>query len=153
MSKLIEGFYQDEDPCLTFTLEGPSSDSLQIESVCGVIDTGFTGFVQIPDRMKDFLNLQIEGAAESSLADGSKRDAPWAEVKAILSKDTVVGPAVISEADEVLVGMGFLREFRKALVIARKHIWLINEDDFYGVVTNFRKSKDGEIPSLEAITT
>lgn len=153
MSKLIEGFYKDEDPCLRLTLEGPSSDSPQIESVCGVIDTGFTGFIQIPERMKDSLNLQIEGAGESSLADGSKREAPLAEVKAILSKDTVVGPAVISEADEVLIGMGFLREFRKALVIARKHIWLINENDFYGIVTNFRKPKDGGIPSLEATTT
>ena len=153
MSKLIQGFYQDEDPCLRLTLEGPSSDSPQIESVCGVIDTGFTGFIQIPEPMKDFLNLQIEGAGESSLADGSKREAPWAEVKAIFSEDTVVGLAVISEADEVLIGMGFLREFKKALVIAREHIWLINENDFYGVVTNFRKPKDGGIPSLEAITT
>ena len=93
-----------------------------------LIDTGFSGFIQIPTIRAIELQLPLQGTLTSVLADGSTITSFTVLVEATLDGQNIVGVAVLSQSDIFLVGMEFLRQFRKTLVVSQDVVGLIDDD-------------------------
>ena len=84
-----------------------------------VIDTGFTGFVQIPALLAQRLSLRPRTAAAVEYPDGRIEHVPLAWGTATLQHTDREGFTHIQQgADEVIVGIEFLRLFRKILILS-----------------------------------
>lgn len=125
----IGHFDEDGNACLTLHLCGVRHDPPSVE-VEGIIDTGFTGFIQLPLNWGMALALPLEGTITVTLADGSKRAVLTAMAEATLLGRTQLGVVQLSpSSEEVLIGMDFLRRFERALVVSRKlGVVLVEED-------------------------
>ena len=96
----------------------------------GIIDTGFTGFVQLPLAVAIELALPLEGTTSVMLADGSTAAKLTAQAQATLLEESEVGIVIIEfHSPEILVGMDFLRRFRRGLIVSRQVIGLVPEQD------------------------
>ena len=75
------------------------------------------------------LGLPLEGTITSMLADGSTRADLTALCEATLLEETRQGVVTLSpNTSVILVGMDFLRGFRRALMLTRLGVALIDED-------------------------
>ena len=92
-----------------------------------MIDTGFSGFVQIPMAHAIALQLPLQGAQTLTLADGKTTTALTALVHATLGERETNGVAVLSFSDVFLDGMDFLRKFEQVLVIGREFARVMDE--------------------------
>lgn len=119
-------FDQQGHPCLKIHLCGARHAPPGIEYEV-LIDTGFSGFVQIPMAHAIALQLPLEGAQTLTLADGKTTTALTALVHATLGERGTDGVAVLSFADIFLVGMDFLRKFEQVLVIGKDYAGVIDE--------------------------
>jgi len=81
-----------------------------------LIDTGFTGFAQVPHRLATSIGLTAVGEMEITYPDDTTEPVPvaWASVR--LVSETREGFVFIPERGEVLVGVHFLRLFGKTLI-------------------------------------
>ena len=114
--------------CLVFHLRGVRHDPPGIDT--GIIDTGFTGFVQLPLAVAIELALPLEGTTSVMLADGSTAAKLTAQAQATLLGESEVGIAIIEfHSPEILIGMDFLRRFRRGLIVSRQVIGLVPEQD------------------------
>lgn len=103
-------------PVLTIAVSAPSGPSTFVDAV---IDTGFTGFVQLPARAARELGLTARAASETQYADGRIDAIPLAWGRVTLRPAIQEGFIHIQRAsDETIVGVEFLRLFRKTLVLA-----------------------------------
>ena len=99
-----------------------------------IIDTGFTGFIQLPIAHAMSLSLPLEGTNTVTLADESEVVMLTAMVEATILGKTESGVALLStSSDSILVGMDFLRRFRKALVISEKSGVVLIDEESLGV--------------------
>ena len=62
------------------------------------------------------------------LANGTKVSAFTALVQTTLGGQTTVGVALLTPSDTFLVGMDFLRQFDRELVVSRRLVGLIDEN-------------------------
>ena len=121
-----KGFYSSKgDPVVEFHMGKPGS-TMFFRSF-GVVDTGFSGFIQVPSFLAILLQLPHAGWTHVTFADGRKTPAQLVSVEAQYDGKTVRALATVSPSDETLVGMNFLRLFDKALVVSRHGIFLIDE--------------------------
>ena len=128
MEPLLVGHYnQRGHACLKLHLCGVKHDLPGIEYEV-MIDTGFGGFIQIPILHAIALQLPLEGTQKLVLANGQEVSAFTALVQATLAERHTVGVAVLSPSDTFLVGMDFLRQFERLLVISKAGVGLIDED-------------------------
>ena len=75
----------------------------------GIIDTGFTGFIQIPIQHAFSLRLPLEGTTTVTLADGSSLAVLTALGRATLLERAEIGVVMLSvSSNEILLGMDFL---------------------------------------------
>lgn len=87
----------------------------------GIIDTGFTGFIQLPLSNAISLALPLEGTQTTILADNSTAVVLTALARVTLADRTEFGVVLLSgTSNEILVGMDFLRRFDRALVVSKK---------------------------------
>lgn len=115
----IGHFDQRGNACLKLHLCGVRHDPPGVEFEA-IIDTGFTGFIQLPLSHAMSLSLPLEGTNVVTLADESKLVMLTAMVDATLLGRTESGVALLStSSDSILVGMDFLRRFRRALVVSK----------------------------------
>ena len=85
----------------------------------GIIDTGFTGFVQLPLVHAISLQLPLEGTNTVTLADASTVDMLTALGQATLLNRTEIGVVLLStSSNSILIGMDFLRRFERTLVVS-----------------------------------
>lgn len=128
MNQTLLGHY-DENGCayLKIHLCGVKHEPPGIEYDL-LIDTGFSGFIQIPTIRAIELQLPLQGTLTSVLADGSTITSFTVLVEATLDGQNIVGVAVLSQSDIFLVGMEFLRQFRKTLVVSQDVVGLIDDD-------------------------
>ena len=97
----------------------------------GILDTGFSGFLQIPLVNAFSLGLPLEGAISVTLADGSSLSMLTALVQTTLEGVTQVGTVLLSSgSDDILIGMDFLRSFNQALVVS-KNLGVLLIDDYF----------------------
>ena len=129
---VVEGFFLEgrNDPYVNITLKNPQDN--KGFNVHAVIDTGFTGFIQIPLMLVAFLNLTILSGLVSSvtLADGSTRKYSLTEVCASIESEFICELALISpQGSDVLIGMEFLRLDDRALLVYQDSIFLAKKPD------------------------
>ena len=128
MEALLLGHYnQAGHACLKVHLCGVRHPPPGVEYEV-MIDTGFSGFIQIPLMHAIALRLPLEGTQTLQLANGEQISAFTALVRTTLAERQTVGVAVLSPSDTFLVGMDFLRQFKRLLVISKDWIGLIDED-------------------------
>ena len=126
----IGHYDQQGNACIKLHLCGVKHDPPGLEFE-GVIDTGFTGFIQLPLSKALALSLPLEGTISVTLADGSQLVMLTAMARATLLGEAEYGVVLLSmTTDEVLLGMDFLRRFDRMLVVSRKMgVVLMDEEE------------------------
>jgi predicted aspartyl protease len=120
---MVSGFYDEHgNACLKFFLYGVRHSPPGVE-YSGIIDTGFTGFIQLPLQHAMSLMLPLEGTTTHTLADGSKVPNLTARAVATITRaggktEAKPGTVVLSpRSQSVLIGMGFLQQFGLGLYV------------------------------------
>ncbi|MBI3048058.1 MAG: hypothetical protein HYY76_07070 [Acidobacteria bacterium] len=117
------------NPSLKFHLCGVAHKEPGLEFE-GIIDTGFTGFIQLPLQHAFSLKLPLEGTASYTLADGNQTACLIALAKTTFAGKTVVGAVTLAPgSQDILVGMGFLRQFKLGMIMVKSVIVLIDEEE------------------------
>jgi predicted aspartyl protease len=115
------------NPCLKFHLCGVAHDppGLEFEAI---IDTGFSGFIQLPMQHAFSLKLPLEGTSSYVLADGSRGTSLTALAHTTFGGTTVLGVVSLTPGSlDVLAGMDFLRRFKLGLVMTKGTIVLTDD--------------------------
>ena len=87
----------------------------------GIIDTGFTGFIQLPLSYAIGLSLPLEGMQTVELANDSTLVMLTALADVTLADRTETGVTLLSQtSNTILLGMDFLRRFDRVLMISKK---------------------------------
>ena len=103
---------------VNISVAGPSR-ARRAKQFPAVIDTGFTGAIQMPLEAAEALGIQPFGTTEQEYSDGRVSAVPLALGRVKLgAKTKYMLIHIHEEGHDVLVGLEFLREFRKALVVA-----------------------------------
>ena len=119
-------FSKTGSPALKINLRGPFGQPVEFE---GILDTGFTGFVSVPLLSALPLGLILYGTASVELADGSKQIRLTAQGLAVIEGESKVGVVVLEpSSNEVLIGMAFLRLFKRAVLMSSTTVFLVDED-------------------------
>ncbi len=119
MPTLTGSFNNSGIPVFRFHLCGAFPDlPATVREFEGLVDTGFSGFVALP-LIKAFpLALPLHSTTTVVLADGSKKFRLLAAGSANLGEEAQPGLIILEpDSPEVLVGMGFLRAFKKKLIV------------------------------------
>jgi len=100
----------------------------------GIIDTGFTGFIQIPFEaaLSLGINLSPLSISRMTLANGAVERSWIKQLPVTIHDETVSGLCNIPQSPNspVLIGMDFLRKFERVLVVSsRKGVFLAHEKD------------------------
>ena len=118
----VLGRYENGHAYVDFTLRGTKPQEI---ACAGLIDTGFTGFVQLPMQHAIALGLPLHGTISSTLADGRRVDSYTAVAIAELTGFRRPGIVTLStSANDILVGMEFLRTFGFGLYLTSEAVLL-----------------------------
>jgi predicted aspartyl protease len=121
-------FDEQGNACLGFHIRGTVHEHPGIE-LSGIIDTGFTGFIQLPIENAFSLKLPLEGTVHSTLADDSSATCFTALSTVTYDGVTAVGVVTLEQySTTILIGMAFLRQFKLGLTIMKGQVFLVNED-------------------------
>ncbi|MYC04689.1 MAG: hypothetical protein F4X61_08685 [Rhodothermaceae bacterium] len=94
----------------------------------GIIDTGFTGFLQLPLSHATVLALPLEGIQKIGLANASTSTMLTVLADVTLADKTETGISLVSEtSNTILLGMDFLRRFDRVLMISKGGVVLLDE--------------------------
>jgi clan AA aspartic protease len=105
-------------PTVTISIS-PAEGVASTKQFTAVIDTGFDGFVRMPSDQAETLGLTPNTASEMENADGTVDVVALASARVTVGGDSREGLIHLQHAvDEVLVGLDFLRAFRKVLVLS-----------------------------------
>lgn len=123
-------FNELHSPCLTFAIHRERDD--ERFSFTGILDTGFTGFIQIPLIYAVILGTDINKCAivKTTFANGTIENNWLKEMSVSVQNERVTGHCSISRHPDspVLLGMEFLRKFNRVLVVSSKQgIFLVEE--------------------------
>lgn len=122
------GYYDDKgSPCLRLLLYGAKNPDDGIECN-GLIDTGFSRFIQLPFDLACALGLPLDGINTFTLANGAKINMVMALVVAEFAGIKKTGIASISPSSEILIGMEFLRLFDLGMMVSKDFISLASEE-------------------------
>ena len=116
-------------PFLPFFLAGVVHDDPGLPYE-GLVDTGFSEFIQLPYAEAFRLSLPLEGTMDAELADGKTVTNLTCLGRASLPDgdghtEPVVGTVVLSMAPTILIGMEFLRAFERGLGVFSDGVFLI----------------------------
>jgi predicted aspartyl protease len=118
------GFDFSGSPVVTIQVTG----DLASRTYQAVVDTGFTGFVELPLFEMVELGLKSQGAANVVLGDGSIMTNLLSTADVRLGSQVESGTILLAESSSgVLVGMAFLRKFRKSLILTNRVVVLYDE--------------------------
>lgn len=99
-----------------------------------LIDTGFTGFLLMPIMSAFPLGLTLVGTSSYTLADGSTSPKLLALGTITLGGERTTGVIVLeSNQCDLLLGMDFLRQSKRALAVSIQGVALVDEE----IVTKF----------------
>ena len=136
------------NPCLKFHLCGVAHEEPGLEFT-GIIDTGFTGFIQLPLASAFSLRLPLATTAAYTLADGSQGAYLIALAKTTFAEKKVVGAVSLTPgSQDVLIGMGFLRQFKLGMIMLKDVVVMIDEEELEQIQRDRKaKSASSEITS------
>jgi clan AA aspartic protease len=106
-----------------------------------VIDTGFSGFLSIPLMQAFPLALPLVGTTNVELADGVTH-AKFTGISTIwLGAELQVGIAILEpSSSDVLLGMEFLKTFKKVLILLDTLVVLLDESEVKEVLAKVFKA-------------
>jgi predicted aspartyl protease len=108
-------------------VRGPFGQGVEFE---GILDTGFTGFISMPLLRALPLGLILYGTTSVELADGSKSVKLTARGIAVVEGESEVGVVILEpNSSDVLIGMAFLRLFKRAVFLSQNLVFLVDESD------------------------
>ena len=144
MPSAIAGYLDTQGRArLKFHIHGTAHDPPGVECD-GIIDTGFTGFLQLPFQHGVSLKLALHGTSLQTLADGST--APTLTTLGYVTLNNVSKSGVILldlGLQEVLIGMAFLRQFQLSLLVTKNHVALLPEDWLEKAYANYQRDMGG----------
>jgi predicted aspartyl protease len=112
----ITGFFkQDGHPYLNIEVYGFSDQFKQ--SFEAMLDTGFTGFLQLPLVSSFTLGLILAGIANYTLADGKTQLTLLCYGNIKINDEIQSGIISMSGGDSILLGVEFLKKFNKSLTL------------------------------------
>jgi len=120
------GFFDKSgSPAIKVKLGGVFSEGQEFDAI---LDSGFTGFVSMPLISAFPLGLPLYGTTTVELADGTKASKLTAQVEASVGGESEVGVVILEPSSrDVLLGMAFLRIFKRALFVSTDVVLLIDE--------------------------
>ncbi|MCY4051731.1 MAG: hypothetical protein OXF60_09620 [Gammaproteobacteria bacterium] len=124
-------FNKQHSPCLEFVIVGKNGNEFTFN---GIIDTGFTGFIQIPLNDAGPMGLANGQGhfTKSTIANGSKQLVWLIENIVRVQDEKVSGLCHIpltKNNSPVLIGVDFLRRFNRVLLVSKKGILLVKEEN------------------------
>ena len=127
----VGDFGRDGVPQISFHLCGVGHEPPGREYT-GILDTGFSGYVQVSYFAAMSLRLSLDATGTSILANGMSIPGHMPRVQATFGGDTRTGVAFVpcllyGGSIPTLVGMDFLRLFELALVLSSNRIQLVDE--------------------------
>ena len=126
----IGHFNNLHSPCLYFTLYRESDNAEFVFE--GILDTGFTGFIQIPLIYATILGTNVSKCAigKTTLASGKVENNWLKQMRVTVEGETVSGHCHITQHPNspTLIGMEFLRKFDRVLVVSSKQGILLVEE-------------------------
>ncbi len=141
-------FNSRKSPCLKVRLLDDQGRWHQIEAI---IDTGFSGFLLLPEPLVSHLKLKKVGTTKANLADDSKTTLETALADVAIGADKQTKGLVICSGGEssILLGMDFLRKFKLALVMTSTEIHLCDDSKFQDFAARNKVSIPEPGPSLD----
>jgi clan AA aspartic protease len=116
MATLRGSLDSSSSPVVAIAVSAPLGPSQFVDTV---IDTGFTGFVQLPEQHARALGLTPRAVSEVQYADGRTGIIPLAWAKVTLGRDVREGFVHLQRgSDEAIVGVELLEIFRKILILS-----------------------------------
>jgi predicted aspartyl protease len=120
----------------TFDSSGNAIINIRVAGASGsknydaIIDTGFSGFVALPIFELIELGLTTQGATNVMLGDGSIITNLVSSADVSLGTQVENGTILLDEnSSDVLIGMAFLREFKKSLILTNSAVVLYDENE------------------------
>lgn len=104
---MIEGEFRGEAPYITLTLTGEQD----VADVAFVVDTGYTGYLAVPETILRAIGAATQGTRYIGLADGSFRRGTIYTVT-VEWEDEEREIEVIALNDEPLLGVAMMRSLR-----------------------------------------
>ncbi len=141
------------NPVLQIRIAAGADVSAGVE-VTAIIDTGYTGFVLLPAQFIVSLGLRVQGTTVVTLADESQCICFVAEAYVGLDEKVIKQGIVTLEqkSKEILIGMGFLRQFKLALTMTSKTVLLIDESALDDLRRKATTSNEPEPPSALSVS-
>ena len=82
------------------------------EQCMAIIDTGFNGELELPERLRSFVNARFVGRATSLLAANQRIEEDVFLVDFPFDDRIVRSQATFADGDTILIGTGMLRDYR-----------------------------------------
>lgn len=116
-----------------------------------IIDTGFTGFLAMP-LVKAFpLGLILFGETSLTLADSSVIHRLSALGIGVFGDEESHGVIILEpNSTDILVGMDFLRRFKKALIVSEDGVVLVDQQIVEQFLEAAQKSKEKSPPTTQS---
>lgn len=109
------GCFKNGHPSIQVEVYGFSkSVSHKIDAM---IDTGFSGFLMLPMAYAFKLGLILHSISSFVLADGSVSPSLLCLGTIVIDNAEIVGLIGISEGNDILIGIDFLRKLKKSLYV------------------------------------
>ena len=116
----IGHYDQDGNACVHLHICGTKHEHPRVRYEA-VIDTGFTGFIQLPLSYAIALSLPLEGVQKVALANYSTLMMLTALADVTLANRTETGVILLSQSSNtILLGMDFLGRFDRILMVSKK---------------------------------
>jgi predicted aspartyl protease len=120
-------FAKSGSPALKISIAGPLSQPTEFE---GILDTGFTGFISMPMIQAFPLGLVLKGTTTVVLADGSQSVNLTALGQVTIEGHSETGLILLEpSSNEILLGMGFLRLFKRTLFVSANSVLLADDSE------------------------
>jgi clan AA aspartic protease len=129
--------FNDGTPVLRILISGPHAISREFDAI---IDTGFNGFLSIPQSVADTLNLERLATERVFFADNSEHIRWTSLATVIIGNQRQDGVVYLEPAsEEVLIGVEFLQRFNRMLLFypISQFILCIEASDAVELVNRF----------------
>ncbi len=130
--------FDDGTPVLQISISGPYETPQQYDAI---IDTGFNGFLSVPQSVADTLSLEHLATERVFFADNSEH-IRWTSLATVILGDQRQDGVVYLEplSEEVLLGVEFLRRFDRMLLFypIGKFVQCIETSDAVELTNKFR---------------
>ena len=91
----------------------------------GIVDTGFNGDLEVPERLRGLVDERHVGRVMSALAGGQVIEEDAFQVPFPFDGETVQADATFVDADEILIGTHLLRSYRLTIDFVARTIEIV----------------------------